>query len=92
MNRVKKLASYLENNKVEATMFAEALILMRDDVVHKVLINNIEDGHSYTDPLPWERILSEIEDGLRKRVEVEKFVEEVQEERRKIGIKWELNE
>ena len=87
MNKIKKLASYLENNMVDATLFAEALRLMRDEVVIQVLVDNIEGGHSIKDPLPWEKILSEIEDGLRQRIEVEQLAEEVQEERRKIGIK-----
>ena len=87
MNKIKKLADYLERNKVDATLFAEALTLVRDEVVKQVLVKNIESGHSIKDTLPWEKILSEIEEGLRDRIEVEQLIEKVQEERRKIGIK-----
>ena len=86
MNKIKKLARYLENNRVEATLFAEALTLVRDKVVKQVLVSNIKSGHGIKDPLPWEKILSEIEDGLRERLEVEQLTEEIQEERRKMGI------
>ena len=87
MDKIKKLADYLERNKVDATLFAEALTLVRDEVVKQVLVKNIESGHSIKDTLPWEKILSEIEEGLRDRIEVEQLIEKVQEERRKIGIK-----
>ena len=84
---MKKLADYLVRNKVDAILFAEALTLVQDEVVKRVLAKNIESGHSIKDPLPWEKILSEIEEGLRDRIEVEQLTEKVQEERRKIGIK-----
>lgn len=87
MDKIKKLADYLERNKVDAILFAEALTLVRDKVVKQVLVKNIKNGHSIKDTLPWEKILSEIEEGLRDRIEVEQLTEKVQEERRKIGIK-----
>ena len=87
MDKIKKLADYLERNKVDAILFAEALTLVRDKVVKQVLVKNIKSGHSIKDTLPWEKILSEIEEGLRDRIEVEQLTEKVQEERRKIGIK-----
>lgn len=87
MDKIKKLADYLERNKVDAILFAEALTLVRDKAVKQVLVKNIKSGHSIKDTLPWEKILSEIEEGLRDRIEVEQLTEKVQEERRKIGIK-----
>ena len=87
MDKIKKLADYLERNKVDAILFAEALTLVRDKVVKQVLVKNIKSGHSIKDTLPWEKVLSEIEEGLRDRIEVEQLIEKVQEERRKIGIK-----
>ena len=87
MSNIKKQATYLGKNNVDAIMFSEVLILVRDDVVKRVLLKNIKHGHSIKDPLPWEKILTEIDEGLRERIEVDQLTKMVQQERRKIGIK-----
>lgn len=52
MDKIRKLADYLVRNKVDAILFAEALTLVQDEVVKRVLAKNIESGHSIKDPLP----------------------------------------
>ena len=80
MDNIKKLATYLEKNNVDAILFSEALTLVRDDVVRHVLLKNIKHGHSIKDPLPWEKILTEIDEGLRGRTGVEQLTKLVQQE------------